>query len=121
MAHRALKVWENFDDAVGGDAGFMRTGIVWVAGPDHESEFVANAKMLQSIGIKAELLDQAAIKGIATYLVTDDVQVGIFEPEGGVADGSLACSAFAAPCRLFFEKIKQGVEVSDMQLMVIKS
>jgi sarcosine oxidase subunit beta len=116
MAFRALGVWENFDEVVGGEAGFMRLGIVWVAGSDHREEFIANVKMLQSIGIKAELLDHAVVKEIAPYLATNDIRVGIFEPDGGVADGSMACNAFAARTRELGGKVKQGVKVLSIRV-----
>ena len=116
MAHRALGVWGNFDEVVGGNVGFMRTGILWVAGSDHKAEFVENSVMLKSIGIKADILDKVAIKELAPYLETDDVQIGIFEPEGGVADGSMACNAFATRCSQLGGKIKQGVEVLNIRL-----
>jgi sarcosine oxidase, subunit beta len=116
MSFRALKVWENFDEAVGGDVGFMNIGIAWVAGLDHKEEFIANAQMLQSIGIKADILDKHGVKEIAPYLETDDIQIGIYESAGGVADGSMACNAFANRTRELGGKIKQGVEVLNIRV-----
>ena len=116
MAYRALQVWENFDDAVGGEVGFMKTGILWVAGEDHEKEFVTNTKMLQSIGIKIDLFDCDGVKEIAPYLETQDIRIGIFEPDGGIADGSMACNAFATRARELGGKIKQGVEVLSIRV-----
>jgi len=116
MAFRALQVWENFDDVIGGDVGFMKLGIVWVAGGDHKKEFVTNTEMLQSIGIEADLLDSDAIKEIAPYLKTNDIHVGIFEPDGGIADGSMACNAFAGRVSDLGGRIKQGVEVLSIRV-----
>jgi len=116
MAFRALKVWENFDEVVGGEAGFMKLGILWVAGPEHEDEFVANTKMLRSIGIDASLLDPEDVKELAPYLETDDVRIGIIEPDGGVADGPMACSAFAVRTRELGGKVIQGVEVTGIRI-----
>jgi sarcosine oxidase subunit beta len=116
MAFRALQVWKNFDEVVGGKVGFLQTGILWVAGEAHEKEFTENTKMLQNIGIRADLLDAEAVKEVAPYLATDDVKIGIFEPEGAVADGSMACSAFAARARDLGCVLKQGVEVTKVRL-----
>jgi glycine/D-amino acid oxidase-like deaminating enzyme len=116
MAFRALKVWENFDEIIGGDVGFMKLGIVWVAGLDHHDEFVMSVKMLQSIGINANLLDAESIQEIAPYLETHDISVGIFEPDGGVADGSMACNAFAKRTRELGGKVKQGVKVTNIRV-----
>lgn len=116
MAFRSLKVWENFDDVVGGDVGFMKTGILWVAGEGHEKEFVTSVKMLQSIGIKADLIDRDMVKEISPYLKTEDIRVGIYETDGGVADGSMACNAYAVRARELGGIIKQGVKVLEIQV-----
>jgi len=115
MAYRALQVWQNFNEAVGGDAGFRNSGILWVAGEEHEKEFATNVKMLQRIGIKADLLDREGVIEIAPYLETRDIRVGIYETEGGVADGSMACNAFAKRARELGAKIRQGVKVLEIR------
>lgn len=115
MAYRALQVWQNFNEAVGGDAGFRNSGILWVAGAEHQREFATNVKMLQRIGIKADLLDRQGVIEIAPYLETRDIRVGIYETEGGVADGSMACSAFANRARELGAKIRQGVKVLEIR------
>ncbi len=116
MAFRALQVWENFDDIVGGDVGFNKTGILWIAGEDHEKEFSTNAMMLKSIGINVELTDRDSVMELAPYLVSDDIQVAILEPGGGVADGALACNAFAGRTRDLGGEIEQGVEVLTIRV-----
>jgi glycine/D-amino acid oxidase-like deaminating enzyme len=116
MAFRALNVWENFDEIIGGEAGFMKLGIVWVAGPEHEDEFKTNIKMLKSVGINAKLIDREEIQTTAPYLKTEDVTCGIYEPDGGVADGSLACNAFANRARQLGGKIEQGVKVTGIRV-----
>jgi glycine/D-amino acid oxidase-like deaminating enzyme len=116
MARRALDVWENFDEAVGGDVGFIRTGAVFVSGPEGASGINANVKLMQSLGIKVELLDGEALGEITPYLVTDDVAIAAYEPDAGVADGSLACNAFAARARDFGVVVRQGVEVTAIRV-----
>jgi glycine/D-amino acid oxidase-like deaminating enzyme len=116
MAFRALGVWENFDEIIGGEAGFRKSGIIWVAGPEHEEEFIGNVKMLQSIGINASLLDIEELQEIAPYLETSDVRIGIYEPDGGVADGSMACNAFAQRTRELGGKVKQDVKVLNIRV-----
>ena len=117
MAFRALQVWENFDETVGGDAGFKKLGVVWVAGSQHKSEFVSSVKVLQSIGIRAELLDSDSLRELTPYLVAEDVQTGIYESEGGVADGSMACNAFANRARELGARIIQGVKVKNIRVV----
>lgn len=116
MALRALKVWENFDDVVGGEVGFMPTGIIFLAGEDVAEGMSESVKMQQAIGIRTELLDGKSLKEIAPYLDTEDVRVAVFEPDSGFADGSMACNAFAARTRDLGGMIKQGVEVTGIRM-----
>jgi sarcosine oxidase, subunit beta len=116
MAFRALQVWQNFDEIVGGKVGFMRLGILWVAGETHEKEFAENTEMLKSIGAQVELLDAASVAETAPYLYTSDVKIGMYESQGAVADGSLACNAYAARARELGAHVRQGVEVTKIRL-----
>jgi sarcosine oxidase subunit beta len=116
MAKRALKVWENFDELVGGDVGFKRTGVVFLAGQEGAEGLTANVSMQKSISINTELLDGDALHEIAPYLKTDDIGAGAYEPDGGVADGSMACNAFAARARELGGSVQQGVEVTGIRM-----
>jgi sarcosine oxidase, subunit beta len=117
MAFRALNVWENFNEIVGGDAGFQKTGVVFFAGEDQKEGITANIKMQQSIGIQTESLNSESLKEIAPYINTKDVSVAAFEPDGGVADGSMACNAFAKRAKELGADIRQGVEVTGIRIV----
>ena len=116
MALRALKVWENFDEVVGGEVGFMRTGVIFLAGDEGTEGMVESVKMQQSLGIRTEMLDEKSLKEIAPYLDTENVRMAVYEPDGGFADGSLACNAFGARTRDLGGVIKQGVEVTGIRV-----
>lgn len=116
MALRALNVWENFDEVVGGEVGFSKTGVVFLTVADGAAGMAANIQMQQSLGIRTELLDGPALRELAPYLVTEDVVAAAYEPDGGVADGSMACNAFAARAKELGATIRQGVVVSGIRI-----
>ena len=116
MALRALNVWENFDEIVGGEANFRRTGVVFVAGEDGAKGMLDSVKLQKSIGINTEILDHDSLKEIAPYLNTEDIRMAVYEPNSGFADGSMACSAFAARTRDLGGIVKQGVEVTGIRV-----
>jgi glycine/D-amino acid oxidase-like deaminating enzyme len=116
MAYRALQIWENFDEVVGGDAGFVKTGVVFLAGPDGAESMAVNITMQQAIGIKTSLLDGAALHEIAPYLKTSDISAAAYEPDGGYADGNLACLAFAARARDLGAIVRQGTPVTGIRV-----
>lgn len=116
MAMRALKTWEAFDERVGGESGFVRTGVVFIASHADKEGMAASVALQQSVGIRTELLDGEALREIAPYLATEDVGAASYEPDGGHADGSLACNSFAAAARRLGATVKQGVEVTGIRL-----
>jgi sarcosine oxidase subunit beta len=116
MALRALMVWEDFNVAVGGDVGFRRMGVVFITGKEGAEGLSANVRMQQSIGIHTELLDGDALHDIAPYLNTDDIGAAAYEPDSGVADGSMACNAYAARTRELGGRVRQGVEVTAIRV-----
>lgn len=116
MALRALKVWKNFDEIVGGEVGFVRTGVVFLVGEEGAEGMVESVTMQQSIGIRTERLDEKSLKEVAPYLDTERVRMAVYEPDSGIADGSMACNAFAARARDLGGIIKQGVEVTGIRV-----
>ena len=116
MALRALKTWSNFDQMVGGDVGFIKTGALFLAGPEKVEGMRATVAMMKSVGIEVELVDPDAVDHLAPYLERSDVAIAAYEPDSGVADGSLACSAFATRSRHLGAQIFQGVEVIAIRL-----
>ncbi len=116
MALRALRVWENFDEVVGGEVGFMRTGVIFLADEDAVEGMKESVKMQQSIGIRTEMLDLKSLKELAPYLDTEHVRMAVYEPDGGFADGSMACNAFAARAQDLGGIIRQDVEVTGIRV-----
>ena len=116
MALRALDVWENFDEQVGGEVDFTRTGMVFMAGEDGTEGMLDSVRLQKSIGIKTEIMDEESLKEIVPYLNTEDIRMAVFEPDSGFADGSMACNAFAARTRDLGGVVKQGVEVTGIRV-----
>ncbi len=116
MALRAVQVWNNFDEMVGGEVGFEKTGVVFLTGPDGAAGMAANVAMQQALGIRTELLDGDGLREILPYLHTEDIGAAAYEPDGGFADGTLACSAYAARARDHGGKVRQGVAVTGIRV-----
>lgn len=112
MALRALHVWQDFDQAVGGDAGWVRTGALFIVGPHDLDGLKANIAMQQEIGINVEFLDAQAVHTLAPYLTVDDIGGAAYEPDSGCADGAMATNAYANAARALGATILQGVEVT---------
>ena len=116
MALRALKVWEHFDEVIGGDAGFTKTGAFFVASPEAAESLARTVEMQKQMGINAELLSKDAVLEIAPYLAAQDIGAAAYEPDSGFADGSMSCSAFAARAADLGGTIRQGIRVTGIRI-----
>jgi sarcosine oxidase subunit beta len=112
MALRALHVWRDFDNCVGGDPGWVHTGALFMVGPNDTEGLKANIALQQSVGINTEFVDAAAIRKFAPYLQLEDIGGAAYEPDSGYADGSMAANAYASRAKALGAVIQQGTEVT---------
>lgn len=111
MALRSVRIWQNFDDAVGGTADFKQTGFMLGARPEDLNGLQANLALQQSIGINTRFVTPAEMKELEPQLSTDGLVGGAYEPEAGYADPAAAATAFAAAARRFGATILQDTPV----------
>lgn len=111
MARRSLLVWQDFDQIIGGDAGFVNSGVIFAVGPHERARMEANVAMQRAVGIRVEMLDSESLREVAPYLNGADFGGIAYEPDGGFADGALATAAYARRAREAGALIRQGVAV----------
>jgi sarcosine oxidase subunit beta len=114
MSRRSLDVWQDFEEAVGGDVGWVKTGALFIVGPHDLEGLRANIEMQKQIGINVQFLDAQAVQGIAAYLNVDDIGGGAYEPDSGCADGAMATHAYADRAKALGAVILQDVEVTGI-------
>ena len=95
MALAGLRVFENFDDAVGGECDFRRTGFLLTAREDTVETLRANVETQRSVGIDARLLDPVEIREIEPHIDLDGIVAGAWEPDAGYADPYATTTAYA--------------------------
>lgn len=107
LALRSREIFAHFDEVVGGSADFKRTGFLLLAPPGQEAMVVANVRLQQRLGVATSVLDRDAVAGLDPRLRTDDVAMGVYEPDSGYADGYATATAFAAAAR------RRGAEIQE--------
>ncbi|NOZ70721.1 MAG: FAD-binding oxidoreductase [Chloroflexi bacterium] len=95
MALYSLRVFQNFSEEVGGEAGFVPVGFVVAVASKDRAGLEANVAMQQSLGIHTEILSPEALHEIMPLMKTDDLVAAAFEPESGYADPYLTVQSFA--------------------------
>ncbi len=95
MALRSLEIWQNFDDVVGGEAGFEEAGFMLAAGEESIDELKANIGLQQKVGIDTRFITPEEIKELEPEVSTEGLAGAAYEPGSGYADPSAATTAFA--------------------------
>lgn len=101
MALWSLRVFQEFDERVGGECGFRRTGFVaLVAGKDRFG-LEANIALQQRLGIRTEALGPESLAEVLPAMRLDDIVTAAYEPESGYADPYLTVTSYAAAARRY--------------------
>src|SRR5262244_2016272 len=88
LAWESLKIFRDFDAAVGGDCGFEAPGFVQIVGAAHAEALAANVAMQQRLGIDTRLVSREELRDIVPGVRADDVGGAAWEPRSGFADPS---------------------------------
>lgn len=112
MALRALHVWQDFDQAVGGDVGWETTGALFIVGPHDLDGLKANMALQQQVGINTQFLDAEGVRALAPYLNVEDIGGAAYEPDSGCADGAMATTAYANRAKALGATLLQDVAVT---------
>lgn len=99
MALHSLRVFERFDEIVGGDAGFRRLGFLVLVKPEDAAALTANVAMHQSIGIESSVLSPDEVGELEPRIAREDVGAAAWEPGSGYADPVGATAGFAEAAR----------------------
>lgn len=104
----------NWEDLVGGDSGFKRTGFMQFVEPDAVENLKANIKMHQKIGIPSLLITGDDVGRLAPSFYREDIELAAYEPESGYADPSGCTSAFMDAARKGGAQLIQDCEVFEI-------
>ena len=99
MAWESLKVYQNFDQIVGGSSGLVKTGYLVIVEPVDRPGMERNVAMLQELGINTMLVTPAEARDLAPMVRVDDDEPLAWEPESGYADPYLVTTSYASRAR----------------------
>src|SRR5689334_17665557 len=84
MAKDSLRIFQHFDDLIGGDCGFLPTGMIVMADEQGATSLQANVKLQQEQGVETRLISAAEINEVAPGYSGEGVALACYEPETGV-------------------------------------
>jgi glycine/D-amino acid oxidase-like deaminating enzyme len=114
MAQKSLRVFERFDDIVGGPPVFTRTGMVLVVNGRDRPALETNLRLHHDLGIKTGLVDRAELRDIAPAASLADDEIAAFESEAGFVEAVQVVASFAETARRNDCEIVEGAEVKSI-------
>lgn len=114
MARDSLRVFQHFDDLVGGDCGFVTTGLVALVGEAGTEALRMNVRMQQEQGVNTGIISPDEVGEVAPGYSGDGAALACYEPDTGVADPMATTSCFAWRARERGANIREGVTVTGI-------
>ena len=114
MARDSLRVFQHFDNLVGGDCGFVTTGMVVLADADGAEALRANVQMQQEQGVDTRLISAGDVGNVAAGFSGKGVALACYEPETGVADPMATTYCFARRSRDYGATMREGELVTQI-------
>lgn len=96
LAWDSLQVYANFNDQVGGSAGFVKTGYLVAVEEIDRPGLELNIAMQQELGINTALITAADLRELAPMLQAYPGEGLAWEPDSGYADPYLVTTSYAA-------------------------
>ena len=113
-AVESLKIFSHFDDAVGGEAGWQRTGYI-ILGPEaHREPMLAVFAMQNERGIDTRVLTPEEAAEMHPLLYYGDADVIGYDTQAGYADPYLTTTSYARRARDLGVDIRTGTAVTGL-------
>lgn len=114
MAKECLTIFQYFDELIGGDCGFLTTGMVILTDEQGAGALRANVKMQQEQGVDTWLISPAEVSAAAPGYSGEGAALACYEPATGVADPMATTYCFASRARDYGAIIREGVTVKHI-------
>jgi sarcosine oxidase, subunit beta len=112
MARESLQVFTHFADVVGGDCGFVTTGMLVVVDDVGTSTLRASVVLQQALGVDTRLISPQEVSAAAPGYSGTGAALACYEAEAGVADPMATTHCFASRAREHGATIREGVTVT---------
>jgi glycine/D-amino acid oxidase-like deaminating enzyme len=115
-AVESLKIFSSFDERVGGEVGWRRTGYLIVGPAEHQEPMESVFRMQNTHGIDTAVLTPAEAHEIHPLLQFEDVDVIGYDSQAGYADPYLTTTAYARRAKELGVDVHTDTAVTDIQL-----
>jgi sarcosine oxidase subunit beta len=117
MVLRSLRIFQRFDDAVGGHSGYVGCGALIGVSPAMRPTLEKTLALQRVLGIRAEILAPEDVAGVEPRIDPAGLGAILFEPESGYGDPSAVTAGYAEAARRRGVAIEQGAEVVGIRVV----
>src|ERR1700730_4587754 len=114
MAQKSLRVFEHFEDVVGGPPVFTRTGLIVVVNEKDRAGLEANLVMQRELGIDVRLVSSQVLADIDRDARLAEEELAALEAEAGYVEAVQVVASFAEAAHKEGADIRMGVEVQSV-------
>jgi sarcosine oxidase subunit beta len=114
MAYYSLGIFQNFEEIIGGECGFTKTGFLVLVDAKDQMGLESNIALHKKVGIDSELIAAETVSELIPGMKTSDLVSVAYEPESGYADPYLTVTAFARAARRLGTTIIQDTRVIEL-------
>jgi len=115
MVVRSLRVFRDFGEAVGGDAGYVACGCLIGVAPSMRASLEGSMARRKALGVKAEVLAPADVARVEPRIDPTGLGAVVWEPDSGYGDPTSVTLGFADGARRRGVRIEQGVGVTAIR------
>jgi sarcosine oxidase subunit beta len=114
MAQKSLRVFEHFEEVIGGPPVFTRCGMVLVVNEKDRAGLEANIAMQRELAIDVRLVTGQVLADIDPNVRLAEDELAAFEAEAGYVEAVQVVASYAEAARREGADIRLGVEVKDI-------
>lgn len=116
MAQKSLRVFEQFDNIVGGPPVFTHTGMALIVNQRDRAGLEANIALQRALGIDVRLISAQELTDLDPNARLAEDELAAFEAEAGYVEAVQVVASFAEAARRSGADIREGVEVRAILL-----
>ena len=99
MAWESLSIFTNFNEAVGGESGFVETGYRVIVDQEESGGLARNVAMQHGLGIDTMRVTASDLREIAPMVAVTEGEAMAWEPQSGYADPYMVTTSYGTRAR----------------------
>lgn len=115
MALMSRRIFERWADEVGGECGFVKTGMLFIGHPSNREGVERTLAMNQALGIEARPVDAGEVRDLAPLLRVPEGAPAVWEPHSGYGSPHEVASSFARRFTELGGEIRQSTAVTGIE------